>query len=98
MPIAKVTCPACGELEVDLSTVQVCICQNFPERSFFRFDCPLCEQVVTKPASPAARRLLVSEASVAFWQWTPELDERHDGPPITLDDLIDLHFDLEDFA
>lgn len=60
----------------------------------YSFVCPVCEDVVEKPADRKIVSLLRSvgveitehEAPVA------ELAERPGGPPITIDDVIDFHF------
>lgn len=60
----------------------------------YRFVCPQCEQVVVKPADRKIVTLLLS-AGVDVEQAQPDpdhLEARPDGPPLTLDDLIDLHF------
>lgn len=60
----------------------------------YSFVCPVCEDVVEKPADRKIVSLLrsvgveITEREGAV----PELDERPDGPPITIDDVVDFHF------
>jgi hypothetical protein len=63
----------------------------------YRFRCPACAQTVTRPASPRIVDLLVSAgAAEERWRWPAELAERPAGPPLTPDDLLDLHVLLSD--
>jgi hypothetical protein len=83
------------QLHIDDLTVRVCNDDDVP--SAYRFQCPGCEQVVQREASPRIVDLLVSAgAPQELWDWPAELAEAHSGPPLTPDDLLDLHVLLED--
>jgi hypothetical protein len=59
--------------------------------------CPACRVVIAKPADERIVRLLLSGGVQAeLWEPPAELLEPRDGPPITYDDLLDLHLALED--
>ena len=75
----------------------------------YRFSCPGCEGTVQKPADRKVVALLLS-AGVELEEDEPEQgsfegiveavetpsEERPDGPPFTVDDLIAFHFLLKD--
>ena len=73
----------------------------------YRFSCPTCLHTIEKPADRKVAALLLS-AGVEVddlgheEEWMPEqaqihLDEpRPEGPPLTVDDLINFHFLLKD--
>jgi hypothetical protein len=51
---------------------------------------------VTKPADPRIIDLLVSSGvRLSVWQLPAELSEPREGPPISYDDLLDFHFELQ---
>jgi len=64
------------------------------EEGVYSFVCPVCEDVVEKPADRKIVSLLrsvgveITEREAAM----TELDERPEGPPITIDDVVDFHF------
>lgn len=79
---------------------------DLADGSSYRFDCPDCRQLVRKPADerivellltggvpveevPAARSVAVSSEASAPLPLHPE--EPPSGPPLTYDDLLDLH-------
>jgi predicted RNA-binding Zn-ribbon protein involved in translation (DUF1610 family) len=72
--------------------------------SNYRFSCPDCEQVVTKPADERIAQLLTTggvpvedgepsaDEAALFEALKPAHPERPPaGPPLDLDDLLDLH-------
>jgi hypothetical protein len=66
------------------------------EEGVYSFVCPVCEDVVEKPADRKIVSLLrsvgveISEREAA--QAHLDFEERPEGPPITIDDVIDFHF------
>ena len=66
------------------------------ESGTYAFACPHCGDVITRPASPRIVSLLLS-AGVRHENVSPpaEVFERHSGPPIDADDLIDFPLLLE---
>jgi hypothetical protein len=91
----RATCPTCAEVELRGTDVTLKVCTQ-PERSFYTFTCPACVMVVVKPADERVVRLLVSGGiKPEYWEPPAELLERHDGPVIGYDDLLDLHLLLE---
>jgi hypothetical protein len=57
----------------------------------------MCHKRIQKAADDRAIELLIAEGvSPQRWELPAELLETHDGPPLNLDDLLDLHLLLED--
>jgi uncharacterized C2H2 Zn-finger protein len=94
--IVQATCPRCGDVELTPRDLELRVC-TLAAASTYIFNCPRCEQIVVKPASDGRVVTLLSSVGVpvVHWDLPAELDEAHDGPPLTKDDLIDLHFALE---
>jgi hypothetical protein len=91
----RATCPACGEVELTPPDVELKVC-TAAEHSFYAFVCPACRRLVSKPADERVVRLLISGGvRPVFWDPPAELLEARDGPPLTWDDLLDLHLLLE---
>lgn len=104
----RATCPSCGEVELrptDLVLHRVLDADgDVGPGTCYRFSCPECATVVDKPADERVADLLVSggvptedrpsEPRRRSRPVHPELPA--DGPPLTVDDLLDLHLALED--
>ncbi len=90
MPTIRASCTTCGDVQlgpIDLSVVK------FENGSgSYAFQCPRCNLIATKAATPRIVDLLTS-AGVQCSPWTvpAELEEPHAGLPIGPDDLIDFH-------
>jgi hypothetical protein len=81
---------------VELTTrdVQVQVC-SATEEGTYSFVCPNCRLMVNKPAEPRVIELLVSAGvKVVNWDLPAELYEPKLGPPISYDDLLAFHFEL----
>lgn len=95
MTTIKATCPRCGEVELTPEDIELRVCTYSPA-SYYLFECPLCHEAVQKPADDRVVQLLISGGVAAtVWELPAELGEQHDGPPLTMDDLLDLHLLLE---
>jgi len=94
--IVRATCPRCGDVEMAPYHLQLRVCSK-SEASTYLFTCPRCEEITIKPASDDRIVTLLTSVGVptVHWDLPAELDESHDGPALTIDDLIDLHFALE---
>jgi hypothetical protein len=91
----KATCPKCDEVELAPEDLELFVCTYAPA-SFYLFECPDCRTVVQKPADDRVVQLLISGGvSARVWELPAELTEPRDGPPLTVDDLLDLHLLLE---
>lgn len=97
MTTVRAQCPACGDVQLTIDDLTVRVCSDDDTPSAYRFRCPGCEQTVQREASPRIVELLVSAgAPHELWAWPAELAEVRSGPPLTPDDLLDLHVLLED--
>ena len=95
MATIRASCPSCGDVELTTREVQVLLCSTNNEGSY-AFQCPACRLAVSKPAEPSVVDVLVaSGVRLAVWEMPAELGERHAGPPVSHDDLLEFHFLLE---
>ena len=97
MTTVRAQCPACGDVQLQINDLTVRVCSDDEIPSQYRFRCPGCAQTVHRDASSRIVDLLVSAgAPHERWSWPAELTEHRSGPPLTPDDLLDLHVLLED--
>jgi predicted RNA-binding Zn-ribbon protein involved in translation (DUF1610 family) len=95
----RAECPACGDVQLGIDGLTVRVCDDDHVAATYRFRCPDCESVVNRSASSRIVELLVSAgAHYETWHAPAELSERPGGPPLTHDDLLDLHDLLSDDA
>jgi hypothetical protein len=74
-------------------SVQVC---SANDQGSYSFLCPVCRLAVSKQAEARIVDLLVSSGvRLSVWHLPAELDEHHDGPVISYDDLLEFHFALQ---
>lgn len=109
----RATCPTCGEVDLTADDIELELVRAPGERvadgSCYRFCCPACEQIITKPADERIARLLASGgvrifadghpvASLDDDPVVPELPPHPEGPAVgptlTHDDLLDFHLEL----
>ena len=91
----RASCPVCGDVELTTRDVKVQVC-SATEEGTYSFLCPTCRLIVNKPAEARVIELLVSAGvKVVNWDLPPELYEQKSGPPITYDDLLAFHFELD---
>jgi predicted RNA-binding Zn-ribbon protein involved in translation (DUF1610 family) len=95
MTSIRTTCPRCGEVEMRAEVVLLSVDPGSGEGSY-SFVCPVCEDLVEKPADQKIVNLLRSiGVDVAERPQVDPVDPRPEGPPLTLDDVIDFHFLLD---
>jgi hypothetical protein len=104
----RASCPSCGEVDLTPPDVTLRIVRApdglVGDGSSYRFCCPDCEQVVTKPADERIAQLLTTggvpveqgelsdDEAALFEALKPTHPERPPiGPTFTLDDVLDLH-------
>lgn len=106
----RATCPDCGEVDLKPADIELRIVRtdvgDVGDGSTYRFSCPACELLVRKPADERVARLLATggvdvavdspEAADPASPVHPEAPRG--GPALTYDDLLDLHFRLQDDA
>lgn len=91
MTTIEATCQTCGTVERRPEDFELAICSHEPA-SWYAFECPKCGERVQKPASEKAVELLIAEGvKPHFWSMPAEMLEVREGPPLTIDDLIELH-------
>ncbi|MFA5889479.1 MAG: hypothetical protein WDA27_00770 [Actinomycetota bacterium] len=96
MTTIRATCPTCGEVELTPDDILLMVCTQ-AAASYYQFDCPLCSEEVQKPADDRVVQLLISGGVAAtVWDLPGEDHPRFQGPPITLDDLLDFHLLLQE--
>jgi hypothetical protein len=89
--VIKASCHECGDVELAVGDLRVRICAE-DEQGSYVFRCPTCQMSVVKPAEQRIVDLLVaSGVELVQWRLPAEIYERHDGAPISHDDLIDFH-------
>jgi hypothetical protein len=96
-PVATIraSCPTCGDVELTSGdvTVRVCAADN---GGSYAFRCPGCELAVSKPADTKIVDLLVSSGvRLSVWHLPAELNECHEGAPISYDDLLEFHYAIQ---
>jgi predicted RNA-binding Zn-ribbon protein involved in translation (DUF1610 family) len=97
MTTVRAQCPVCGDVSLRIDDVIVMVHEDDDGNGTYRFRCPTCAETVRRDASARIVDLLLSAgAPREQWSWPAELTEHHPGPPLTPDDLLDLHVLLED--
>jgi hypothetical protein len=93
MTSIRTNCPRCGEVEMGANVVLLSV-EPGAEEGFYSFVCPVCQDLVEKPADKKIVSLLrsVGVDLAERRQESPADPERPGGPPFTLDDVIDFHF------
>jgi predicted RNA-binding Zn-ribbon protein involved in translation (DUF1610 family) len=94
---ALVNCPECGEERVDPLVVTVRARIEIDEWSY-RFICPSCNlRAVASTSREAALQAVEAGATLESWRWSSEADDPdHNGPPLSLADLLDLRVALSE--
>ena len=87
------TCPGCGDVVVDVVGTRVRRGSD-PAACWYAFVCPSCTRRVQVTAPGHLVAVLVCLGAVEEPE-VPELLEPRQGPPLTLDDLIDLALTLD---
>lgn len=91
----EATCPTCGTVDCAPSAFTLAICSDAGS-SFYRFTCPMCGALVQKHADARVTELLIAEGvNPIEWHLPAEILEHHQGPVISMDDVLDLHLLLE---
>jgi predicted RNA-binding Zn-ribbon protein involved in translation (DUF1610 family) len=91
----RASCPTCGDIELTTRQVQIDLCETTRETTY-SFQCPACSVRVAKPASEKVVGVL-TDAGVRVQTWRmPALGDDRNGPPVSYDDLLAFHFQLND--
>jgi hypothetical protein len=93
-PWVKINCPDCGIVRVRTGDVTVRHCWDDQSWSY-RTRCPECEVVFVRSTSETLADVVLDRgAELETWTLPAELQERPDGPPLQLADLLELHLAL----
>jgi hypothetical protein len=91
----EANCPTCGTVDCAPGIFTLAICSD-KSSSFYRFQCPVCGDSVQKHADARVIELLVAEGIAPVqWEFPAEMREAHNGPSITMDDVLDMHLLLQ---
>ena len=89
----RATCPRCGDVHLALSGLSLTQCGA---ALWYQFTCPRCrDYIVTDTDARIATAMVEAGAEVRVVEPPAELDEPHLGPPVTPDELLDLHLALD---
>lgn len=108
MVIIKTTCPKCGEVDLTSDKIALRIAVGGKGTSY-AFECPRCADQVRKPADSRVVQLLISggvspevisDEQAAMEQAGAEHPAVHTPrstlPPITYDDILEFHREIEE--
>lgn len=97
----KATCQKCGDitLTIDDVVVRTLVGHERDDQGHqYRFRCPTCHEINLKETSYyVISTLIAAGVKQERWDLPLEIMERPEDehPPISLDDIIDLHMELE---
>jgi hypothetical protein len=86
-----VNCSSCGDMTVTSSEVTIRNCVDNDGWSYW-FICPACRcRAAARTRRLPALAAVCAGSPLNTWRLPAEFDERRDGPPLTLVDLLELH-------
>lgn len=96
----RATCNKCGDVSTTIENVTLRILEGSNDQiGQYRFICPECKMIILKTADPGTISLLSSSGAKREY-YNPSLEilehPSEGGAIISLDDIIALHFDLEE--
>ena len=90
----RATCPGCGDVELGVADLIALVCSTTQAASY-SFRCPRCRMLVAKETGKQVIDVLISSGvELRTWHMPAELDEPHNGPPLTSVDLSSLRSEL----
>ena len=87
-------CPKCGTVIAEAS-VLACGVSDADEAGLCEFPCPTCDHWLLIPISPLEINSLLLLGAQKTRSLPFELLEDHSGPPVSWDEVLDLHVTLE---
>lgn len=84
-------CPFCGDVEMEAKAVHLTVAED-GERGAYSFNCPSCQVIVAK----AADRKIIGLLTGAGVNVDERKNTEAEPQPLTIDDLIDFHAELEE--
>jgi hypothetical protein len=91
MAIIKLSCPLCGEVDLDAGQIRLQLWRD-PAQNNYRFECPACRTTVVKPVT--ARMLLVLR-NQGVKADADDAPPDPTAPAFDHDDLLDFHLALQ---
>jgi hypothetical protein len=92
--LVQAECPGCGSVIAKASAL-VCGVSEADEAALCGFPCPTCDRDLLIPISPIEISSLFLLGAHKSRSLPFELLETHSGPPVSWDEVLDLHFELE---
>jgi hypothetical protein len=90
-----VKCPDCFEARLSPERVTLRHCLD-DETWSYRFTCPECHvSAVATTGDQAARAAMEAGCPIEIWRLPGELLEPHEGPALTLSDILELHEEMQ---
>lgn len=86
-------CPTCGELELRAEQLWLVLVEPTGD-AHIDFRCPRCAEQISYQVAGETLEVLLELVAVEEVRLPAELFERHSGPALTTDDLIDLMLGL----
>lgn len=93
----EVHCPDCGVIQLDADQLWLVLAPS-PLVDHVAFHCPDCGALVRGPAHPDAVEMLCTLVAVEELEVPAEALEPHDGEPLTVDDLIELMLEVDQWS
>lgn len=91
MVAINAACPDCGDVVLGPEDVTLMVCNNKSNCTYYRFMCPKCLTMIRKFAdSYVQAQLKKADVKPVLWKVPAEVLEKHTGPPISHDDLLDF--------
>lgn len=89
------TCRSCGKVRLSAAALRCALDSDNRTHGLCEFRCPLCGRLMLRPVLAEQGELLLEAGAGPLDDPVPfELLERPAGPPLTRDDLLDLHLAL----
>ena len=93
-PSLRVHCPDCAVVRVPANEVTLRNCADDGRWDYW-FLCPQCGRLSAgESTSWLAVEAFAAGSALEVWHLPDELEETHDGPPLSLVDLVELHLAL----
>jgi hypothetical protein len=92
--LVQAECPTCGAVIAKASAL-TCGVSEADESALCEFPCPTCDRVLLIPVAPIEISPLLLLGAHKTRSLPFELLEEHSGPTVSWDEVLDLHFELE---
>lgn len=92
-PTVEISCSWCGQVQLPITELRCAVTDR--ALSLCEFRCPSCGQLVLRAVQRRQEEVPRQAGAAVLTDPVPfELLEPHRGPPLTWDDLLDLHLEL----